>query len=129
MHQRPRLDADNYIDIPQLEYTLTIVRVPGLYDMCKERLIYEQETHLPLEKREYKSENAASWGANEVYRLYDPEFGAGNDYLLCYDNLLVEICFGWEPTAEQMALVCMIYFNYYPFVYKKNSSAFYLNIF
>ena len=73
--------------------------------MCKERLIYEQEILHPLKEREYKSENAEPWGANEVYRLYDPEFGAKNDYLLCYDNLLVEISFDWEPTAEQMAVV------------------------
>lgn len=105
MRQRPRLDAENYVDIPQLEYTLTIVRFPVLYNMCKERLIYEQEILHPLKERKYKSENAEPWGANEVYRLYDPEFGAGNDYLLCYDNLLVEISFDWEPTEEQMAVV------------------------
>ena len=105
MRQNPRFDAENYYDIPSLEYTMTIVRVSALYDMCKERLIYEQEVLHPVERQEYKVEDAKPWGANEVYRLYDPEFGARNDYLLCYDNLIVEISFDWEPTAEQMAIV------------------------
>lgn len=105
MRQRPRLDAKNYADIPQLAYTLTIVRFPALYEMCKERLMYEQEVLQALDKQEYKAENATPWGANEAYRLYDPEYGARNDYLLCYDGLLVEIHFDWEPTEEQMAIV------------------------
>ena len=56
-------------------------------------------------EREYKPEDATPWGANEVYRLYDLEYGARNDYLLCYGNLLVEISFDWEPTVEQMNIV------------------------
>lgn len=105
MRQSPRFDADNYKDLPWLEYTITLVRVPALYDMCKDRLIYEQETLHPVREREYKSEPAEPWGANEVYRLYDSEFGVQNDYLLCYDNLLVEISFDLEPTEAQMAIV------------------------
>lgn len=44
-------------------------------------------------------------GANEAYRLYDSNSGASNEYLLCYDDFLVEINFSWEPTVEQMAVV------------------------
>ena len=46
-----------------------------------------------------------SWGANEVYRLYDSVYGWENKYLLCYDDLIVEINFDWEPTQEQMKIV------------------------
>ena len=105
MRQHPRFDAKNYNDIPQLEYTMTVVKIPVLYEMCKERLIYEQEELHSFGEEEYRVENAAPWGANEVYRLYDFEYGAENVYLLCYDNLLVEINFDWEPTQEQMAIV------------------------
>lgn len=105
MHQRPRFDADNYKDIPQLEYTMTIVRFPALYGKCKEILIHDKENTHWGKEREYKSEEAEPWGANEVYRLYDLEYGAKNDYLLCYDNLIVEISFDWEPTEAQMAIV------------------------
>lgn len=105
MSQYPRFDEENYADIPQLEYTLTEVRIPALYNLCKNRLIYEQEELYPLDKHEYKAEDGKAWGANEAYRLYDLEYGVENKYLLCYDNLLVEIDFDWEPTATQKAVV------------------------
>lgn len=105
MRQYPRFDTENYIDIPQLEYTMTIVKISALYDFCKERLIYEQEELHAFGDLIYQKEDAKVWGANEVYRLYDPEYGARNDYLLCYENLIVEISFSWEPTSEQMAIV------------------------
>lgn len=105
MRQHPRFDADSYKDIPQLEYTMTFVRAPALYEWCKETLIYDKENAHWGKDSEYKSEDANPWGANEAYRLYDPEYGAENYYLLCYDNLIVEINFDWEPTAEQMAIV------------------------
>lgn len=105
MRQHPRFDVENYTRMPQLEYTMTIVRVPALYDMCKERLIYEQEKLHSISPEKYRAEDAVPWGANEVYRLYDLEYGAENFYLLCYDNMLVEINFDWEPTIEQMEIV------------------------
>lgn len=39
------------------------------------------------------------------YRLYNPVYGAENWYLLCYDDIIVEINFDWEPTVEQMKIV------------------------
>ena len=73
--------------------------------MCKDHLIYEKEELRPTWNREYRPEDAVSWGAKEVYRLHDLEYGAENTYLLCYDQLLAEIRFDWEPTAEQMKIV------------------------
>ena len=105
MHQGPRFDAENYADIPQLEYTLVVVHVPALYDMCKNRMIYEQEEQRPIQDLDYRKEDEAPWGAKEVYRLYDLEYGARNTYLVCYDKMLAEIRFDWEPTEEQMAIV------------------------
>jgi len=105
MRQYPRYDADSYSSIPQMEYTMTIVKVPSLYEMCKERLIYEREELHYYGEEEYREEDAVPWRANEVYRLYDLAHGLENAYLLCYDELLVEINFDWEPTVEQMAIV------------------------
>lgn len=105
MEQRPRFDAENYTSIPRLEYTMTIVNIPALYDKCKEIIIRDGEYFLDRKDREYRLEEAEPWGANEVYQLYDVEFGARNTYLLCYDKLIVEIRFDWEPTVEQMAIV------------------------
>ena len=105
MQQRPRLDADGYTRIPQMEYTMTFVKVPALYEWCKERLLYEREDLWGIGGQDYREEDAKSWGADEAYRLYDPVYGAENWYLLCYDGLIVEINFDWEPTPEQMKIV------------------------
>ncbi len=43
--------------------------------------------------------------AMHQYPRYDAEYGAMNEYLLCYEDVLVEICFEWEPTAEKKAVV------------------------
>lgn len=103
MRQHPRYGAVNYADIPQLDYTIVAVRLSALYDMCKERLISEKDdSNIGWE---YRAEEAEPWGANEVYRLYDLEYGATNNYLLCYDDMLVEISFDWEVTTDQMKIV------------------------
>lgn len=102
LHQRPRYDAENYASIPQLEYTITQIRVPALYEFCKNRLMYEKEVVYPNEKQEYKRIDAAPWGAKDAYRLYDSIYGAENVYLLCYDKMIVEIMFDWEIANHQM---------------------------
>ena len=105
MNQRPRLDADEYSKIPQIEYTMTFVKIPALYEWCKDRLIYEREDLWGIDERDYREEDAENWGAKEAYRLYDPVYGAENWYLLCYEDVIVEINFDWEPTVEQMKTV------------------------
>ena len=105
MQQRPRFDADDYAKIPQIEYTVTFVKIPALYEWCKERLIYEKEELWGIDKQDYREIDAKTWGAKEAYRLYDPVYGAENYYLLCYEDVIVEINFDWEPTVEQMKTV------------------------
>lgn len=105
MRQRPRLDAADYADIPQLDYIMTIVKVPALYGWCKESLLSEREMSGAVREREYMAVEAEPWGASEAYRLHDSDFGARNQYLLCYDGVIVEIWFDWEPTKEQMGVV------------------------
>ena len=104
MSQYPRFDAMDYTDIPQMEYTIVSVKIPALYHMCKNRLFFEQERLNSIAERRYKAQEAAPWGAAEAYRLYDPQYGYQNDYLLCYNKILVEISFNWEPTKEQMEI-------------------------
>ena len=79
--------------------------MPVLYEWCKERLIYDREVLWGIGGLDYREEDAQSWGAKEAYRLYDPVYGAENWYLLCYDDVIVEINFDWEPTMEQMKIV------------------------
>ena len=104
LRQYPRFDAENYKDLPHLEYTVVHVKLPALYDICKEQLIYEGEHLHPIEEKRYEKQDASPWGANEAYRLYDPQYGWRNDYLLCYNDILVEISFDWEPAIHQMQI-------------------------
>ncbi len=104
MHQWPRLDAQDRRDIPTLEYKIVVVKIPLLYDLCKNRLISEEESD-ELFDRAYAVEAAEPWGAREVYRLQDGEYGPRNQYLLCYDHMIVELQFDWEPSAGQMEIV------------------------
>lgn len=105
MAQYPRFGADNYAEIPALSYNLVTVKAHFLYDICKESLIRSRERLYPDDERYYVPADAAPWGAEEAYRLYESLFGLQNDYLLCYNNLLVEIRFNWEPAEEQMRIV------------------------
>lgn len=38
-HQYARFDAENFREMPDLEYTITLVKIPALYDLCKDALL------------------------------------------------------------------------------------------
>lgn len=108
MEQRPRLDVEE--DLPRLEYTITLVKVPALYDLCRSQLLkYWNETEnigVPEGWRTfYESRDAAPWGALEAYQVVAEDVGPRNRYLLCYGDRFVEVYFDWTPTADQMAKV------------------------
>ena len=80
--------------------------MPFLYDWCKNQLFntategYQGEyiiAYLPVD--------AEPWGAVEAYRQLNESGEEKSSYLLCYEDRFVLIHFGWEPTAEQMAIV------------------------
>lgn len=107
--QRPRMDA---LEQPELEYTVTTVKVPLLYDWCKNALLQDFAHHYgrPVPEddlwEKHVAVDPALWKAREAYQLW---LGGEPDmrFLLCYDGCIVEIDFsnGWELTAEQMGLV------------------------
>ncbi len=99
--QYPRLDLQNKDELPGIRYTVVDVKVPFLYELCKEQLIEEGERHYTVGGREYREEDAEHWSAKEAYRLYDLESGPYDRYLLFYDKHMVEIRFDWELTLEQ----------------------------
>ena len=104
--QRPRLDAPEDLDLPALEYELLKVRVSLFYDLCKRDFIQWAEQHndeLPQEYWDvYEPVDPAPWGAEEVYQLY--RAGEPRDqYLVCWPDRILEIDFGWTPTADQCA--------------------------
>lgn len=103
--QRHRLDAENFRELPELEYSLVTVKLPVLYDRCRQALIREGERHYPEGDRIYQEEDAKPWGAIEAYRIYDSRYGFRNQYLICWENVLAEIHFPWEPDEGQKGIV------------------------
>lgn len=107
--QRPRWDA---LEQPDLEYTVTTVKIPFFYEWCKKALLADfahnygrPEAEGPMWKAAVPV-NGAPWGAKEAYQL---RLGGEMKmhFLLCYDGCMVEIDFGWdaELTTEQMRTV------------------------
>ena len=99
--QRPRLDAENFRELPELDYTLVTVKMSGLYDKCRQSMIQDGERHYPEGERGHQTEDPALWGAKEAYRIHDSRYGFRNQYLVCWENILLEIHFPWEPGEEQ----------------------------
>lgn len=103
--QRPRLDAENFRELPELDYTLVTVKMSGLYDQCRQFMIQDGERHDPEGERVYQAEDPALWGAKEAYRIHDSRYGFRNQYLVCWENILLEIHFPWEPDEGQKEIV------------------------
>ena len=103
MTQYPRLGTEQYTLMPRLDYTITEVKVSFLYDTCKKYLLQQYDS-TPF-RLSYEAQDDSRWGAQEVYRLVTQDYGALNQYLLCYKDCIVDITFNWDPTAEQMAIV------------------------
>ncbi len=100
-YQRPRYDEANWSNIPDLEYEIVTVKLPGLYDACKRELM--KQIH---GGRSYVPTDPAPWGAEEAYNLvWDDDQAGSRQYLLSYGDTLVEITFGWDVTQDQKAIV------------------------
>lgn len=95
--------------MPRLEYTITLVKVPALYDICKNTLLADWDKDwMPGGQNDYAMPiDPTPWGAEDAYQLSNQEYGPENTFLLCYQDRLVEIDFsyGWDVTPEQMSLV------------------------
>ncbi len=108
MRQQPRFDAEKYVEMPDLEYTITEVKLSSLYDFCKNSLLNDRKDEVidgqVVFADHYEQVDPSPWRANEAYRLYWSG-GYMDRYLLCCKNRIIEITFSWVPTSEQMAIV------------------------
>ena len=98
---------DPDLSLPSLEYTLTEVKLPFLYDWCRDRLYHEDDKRGEEFGYRYEATDPAPWGAQEAWeRVYD-DGGRTNRFLLCYEHRIVVIDFGSKriPTPEQRAIV------------------------
>lgn len=94
--------------LPRLEYVLTKVKVPGLYGFCRDGLLRKHKDVVKggevLYVSHYEEIDAAPWGAEAAYQLY-LEGGFIEQYILCYDKILVELDLDEPPTSEQIETI------------------------
>lgn len=94
--------------IPDLNYTVTEIKSTALYGFCKNRLLKAKRDEKfddgTVFTDHYEQVDAAPWGAMDAYQLHWSD-SILNNYLLFYEDQIVEIQFGWEPTPEQMVIV------------------------
>lgn len=106
----PHWDEKDSTRLPDLQYTITTVKAPFLYDWCRKQMYREldetDDTQIPVGYRQiYMPQDPAPWGAKDVYRLYHEEGWYMDWYLLCYEDKIIDIRFDWEPTTDDMAIV------------------------
>ena len=106
--QSPKMDALTY---PDLDYRIVEVKVPLFYEMCRDEMMEEVERwrnasgYIEEEFRnQYKETDARIWKAEEAYREYVGNEPLAN-YLICWDNKVLEISFDQSPTEEQIGIV------------------------
>ena len=108
MSQHPRHDAEQSVHMPALEYTITEVKLPFLYDLCKNSLVNARQDEVVDGQVDfydhYEPVDPTPWNAEEAYRLYWSYGHFVDIYLLCYEKRIVELWFFWEPTDEQIAI-------------------------
>lgn len=92
-----------------LEYTITEVKLPPLYEFCKKSLLNSRKDEVVDGQIEFYEHfepvDPTPWQAQEAYRLYWSYGHFIDQYLLCYEKRIMVVTFSWEPTAEQMAIV------------------------
>ena len=103
-------NVEGFHELPDLQYTITTVKIPFIYEWCKDQMYWDLDESdnmdIPVGHRlVLKEQDPSSWGANEVYRLYQEEGWYMNWYLLCYEDRIIDIRFDWEPTKDDMAIV------------------------
>ena len=103
-------NAEDFHELPDLQYTITTVKSPIIYEWVKDQMYWDMDESddkdIPVGHRlVLKEQDPAPWGAKEVYRLYQEEGWYMNWYLLCYDDWIIDIRFDWEPTVDDMSIV------------------------
>lgn len=107
MRQYPRYDLKDISNMPGLSYSVTEIRLPCLYEFCKNSLLNgpqdETEDGRTVYIHHFEPADPAPWQALDAYQI---RWNGGmlDRYLLCYESRIIDICFDWKPTKEQMAV-------------------------
>lgn len=91
----------------ELIYTITTIRLPVLYPLCRKVLLQEMEETFDAgipqgQQNEYQKQDPSLWNAQEVYRLVNQGTGPFHNYLICYPGRIIKLHFSWEPTDTQI---------------------------
>lgn len=91
-----------------LDYTFIVVKLPFVYDFCKEELIKDKMRYVDVEygdKSGYHKVDMPEWNAKEVYQYHNFDGEPEYEYLVCYPDRILQIDFGWDVTDEDIAKV------------------------
>ncbi len=94
--------------MPVRYYTVTEVKLPGLYQPCLQSILRRQEKRRSWAEEEFRTvyqlQSAAPPGVQALYQLYSKAEGLENGWLLCYTDRIVELDPDWALTEEQLRL-------------------------
>ena len=110
MLQFPDFDSAHFAELPSMEYEIVQVKMPWLYKTCKNTMFDKLDDSDELTEYDdfakvLRPEDAAPWGAKNVYRQHYLDGSIVNRYLLCYEDRIVSITFDWEVTDAQKQIV------------------------
>ena len=90
------------------DYTFIMVKMPFVYDFCKEELIKDKTQYVDVEfgdQSSYRNVDMPIWDAVEVYQYHNFDGEPQHEYLVCYPDCMIQIKFGWEITDEDIVKV------------------------
>lgn len=89
---------NKYEDLPYMRYEITFVKFEQLYNTCKNAMVNQKY-------KTYQKIDEKPWSANEAYQLFYDDGTNQNEYILCYNDKIIEIYFEWNPTEQQKQIV------------------------
>ena len=111
-YQSKRWEEDEIISVrSKMDYTLIMIKIPFLYDFCKEELMAEKNQYIEYVEEDFEDQSGYRkvdmpvWGAEEVYQYYEYDGNPENEYLICYLDRILQIDFGWDVTDEDIEKV------------------------
>lgn len=99
----------DHLEEPRMEYTVWLVKCSLLYDWSLNHLLqpkdsWSEDIYGNIHYDSYQAVDETPWGARQAYRLYQGEY-AKDQYLICYEDQIMEIQVDWELSEEQMTMI------------------------
>lgn len=106
-------EDESVADCLMMDYTVLVIKMPFIYDFCKNEMLdrYDNwdEQYPELQGYHgYKKSTNPTWNAMEVYQYHDYENEPEYDYIVCYEDRILQIDFGWDVTDEDIEKIYQI---------------------